>query len=530
VATLSLALAAGPAAGAKKITGKLSKPGLTVLALDKDGEAASKVAKPNGKFKLKPPAKRVSLHLRAADGTYAGPVVIDKKGKRGKKAILGVEAGAELGKVRVKNGFAKLKRDLPREDEDRKRKAKARRGVPIGAGNFGRVAASATGTPGPGQDLDRDGIPGALDIDDDGDLVLDNTDAVAAPPTTSGVLRGAVSAPPEIFDIHTELTPLPLTANANTPGSTDSQIESALPLGGRLLMEIIPGESSELDCAGDPNANPPRPGLSYCSVGGTGKVFTGGGIHAEQFPFPECCDPDGDGFGSLNPVPGGPGAANAIEHGATSAEIATGDLLIQRVTTAGVEQEYPATLQFVFATNPALVSYSDTAGNSLTLPYPGPGQDGPGSDANPLPVAAGPDGDVVLTLTFWRPQRRPIPPETANWIDLGGLTYPTLVQYVGSPADGTIQRFCPQTAFSSFDPNLVPAPTTGLPPGMTDTAADQPANPANTLTYTLNLTSCLAAYGATLDPGEKTGIDFIARVSRPEAPDDTIQNLTFAHE
>jgi hypothetical protein len=180
-ASLALLAASAPASGAaKRITGKLSAPGYTVLALDADGEAASKPTKASGKFKLKPPAKKVSLHLRAADGTYAGPVVIDKQGKRGKKAILGVKAGAELGKVKVRSGYAKLKQELPDEDQDRKQKARGKRGVPIGAGNFGRVAASATGTPGPGQDLDRDGIPGALDIDDDGDLVLDNIELSSA--------------------------------------------------------------------------------------------------------------------------------------------------------------------------------------------------------------------------------------------------------------------------------------------------------------------------------------------------------------
>jgi hypothetical protein len=524
-------LAAAPTSAAtKKITGKLSQPGFTVLALDGDGEAASKPAQANGKFKLRPPAKRVSLHLRAADGTYAGPIVIDKKGPNGKKAILGVDAGAELGKVKVRDDFAKLKDELERSDQDRKRKAKAKRGVPIGAGNFGRVAAPATGVAGPGQDLDRDGIPGALDIDDDGDLVLDNNDAVTGPsPARARAARGQ-QAPPEIFDIHTQLTPPGFTPNANTPGSTDAQIESALPIGGRLQMEIIPGDSSELDCAGDPSTYPPRPGLPYCSLGGTGRAWEGGVDLANQDPFPECCDPDGDGFGSLQPVPGRPAPANVISHGATSSQIASGDLLIQRVTTGGEETLFPATLQFVLATSPAVVSFSDTAGNSTTVSYPGPGPGDPGTEGNGFPVAAGPDGDVTLTLTFWRPQRRPIPPETGSWIDIGGLTYTTQVQHVGGPATGTVQKPCPQSAFSTSDPQLVP-PSPAVPaPGFTDLADDQPASPANTITYTLNLTDCFTALGATLDPGEETGIDFMARVSRPDAPDNAVQNLVFARE
>jgi hypothetical protein len=519
------------ALAAKPITGKLSRPGPAVIALDKNGEAASAQSAANGKFKLRPSARKASLHLRAADGTYAGPVVIAKKGKRGKRAILGVKAGAELGKVKVRDGYAKLKRPLERSDQDRKRKAKAKKGVPIGAGVFGRVATAASGSSGPGQDLDRDGIPGALDIDDDGDLVLDNNDPLTGPnPLGARAARGS-TPPQELFDIRTALTPISFTPNANTPGSTDAQIDSALPLGGRLEMEIIPGDSSELDCAGDPDADPPRPGLSYCSLGGTGRAWQGGVELADQDPFPACCDPDGDGFGSLEPLPGGPGPANVISHGATSAEIASGDLLIQRVTTGDEEILYPATLQFVFATSPALVSYSDTAGHSASIAYPGPNPGDPGTEQGEgLAVAAGTDGDIVLTLRFWRPQRRPIPPETGSWMDLGGLTYTTVINHVGGPATGTVHQPCPQSAFSTTDPQLV-APASDLPaPGFTDLAADQPANPANTITYTLNLTDCLAALGTSLDPGERTGIDFVARVSRPDAPDHAIQNLVFAAE
>ena len=52
----------------KPITGKLSRPGYTVLALAANGKATSVVAT-HGKFHLKPPAKVVTLQLRAADGT-----------------------------------------------------------------------------------------------------------------------------------------------------------------------------------------------------------------------------------------------------------------------------------------------------------------------------------------------------------------------------------------------------------------------------------------------------------------------------
>src|SRR5437867_3990827 len=141
VVALLFALVTAPLAEAAKkpITGKLSKPGYTVIALAANGKASSARAKPR-KFKLRRPAKRVTLHLRAKDGTYAGPIVVAKK-KKGKSAILGVKAGAKLGKVKVKRGkgFAKVKRKPPKKFVDAKRKARAKKGVPIGAGKFGRV-------------------------------------------------------------------------------------------------------------------------------------------------------------------------------------------------------------------------------------------------------------------------------------------------------------------------------------------------------------------------------------------------------
>ena len=157
----------------KKITGKLTEGGYTVIALAANGKAKIDRA-PKGPFKLRPPAKKVTLHLRASDGTYAGPIVVRTR-KKGKRAVEGVYAGARLGTVKVKpsQGYAKAK--LRKKWVDRKRQARAKKGVPIGAGNFGRVKSKKTHGGAPG-DLDLDGVADPLDIDDDGDKVLDNLD------------------------------------------------------------------------------------------------------------------------------------------------------------------------------------------------------------------------------------------------------------------------------------------------------------------------------------------------------------------
>src|SRR6187402_2790036 len=166
----------------KPITGTLSKPGYTVIALAPDGKARAVPAK-RGRFRLRPPGHSkpttgFTLQLRGPDGTYAGPIVIARE-KKGKGAILGVRPGAKLGKVRIANGYAMLRTKLAPKLVDGSLRARARKGVPIGAakgaGKAGLVRSKHAKGGAPG-DSDLDGIPDTLDIDDDGDLILDDYD------------------------------------------------------------------------------------------------------------------------------------------------------------------------------------------------------------------------------------------------------------------------------------------------------------------------------------------------------------------
>jgi hypothetical protein len=114
LALVALVAVSAPAAAApKRITGKLSRPGYTVIALAASGKA--RVARAtSGKFRVRPPAGSVTLQLRGTDGIYAGPVVVGRQ-KRGKLAILGVRAGARLGRISVRRGYAKVSRRLGRK-------------------------------------------------------------------------------------------------------------------------------------------------------------------------------------------------------------------------------------------------------------------------------------------------------------------------------------------------------------------------------------------------------------------------------
>jgi hypothetical protein len=314
-----------------KITGKLSSRGYTVIALAANGEAKT-ARPPRRKFRLRPPAKKVTLQLRSPDATYAGPIVVANT-SAGEEAIVGVRAGAKLGRIEVHsaNGYAEVARRLPHRYVNLKRTAGAENGVPIGADNFGRVA--VTEPTGPSSDLDLDGVPAQLDVDDDGDVTLDPFDrdsGATAARTARASNAGVVVGGRSLLNLD-----LPDAVNANAPGLTEDQIEAALPSFGALILGSLGIEAAgpddpavELDC-GDPDT-----GLIYCRRNGsTGRLTSvlyvprpPGGSPGDQFP--RCCDPDQDGFGSLAlvwvPQLGIDAHAVPLLHGATSDQVGAG--------------------------------------------------------------------------------------------------------------------------------------------------------------------------------------------------------------
>jgi hypothetical protein len=530
---LALLLACSPAGAARKpITGKLSKPNYTVIALEPSGKAAVVRAR-RGRFKVRPPAQSVTLQLRAPNGSYAGPVVVRRVKK---KAILGVRPGARLGKVRVRRGYARVKKRLGEESVDTGVLARAKRGVPIGARRFGRVRSRKARNRGFG-DRDLDGIPDVLDVDDDGDLILDRADT-STPSRSARTSQG----PGEYFGFFSRLTLyLNDTANANASSLSTQQVDAALSSHGDLLLNVLDSDplpnSPELNCGGSIQ-QPPRPvGLIYCRPHSAGGVGT---IHryppfSDEVAFPDCCDLDDDGLGKLTDDTGAlgePQTAMTLHHNATTSQIGTGDVMIQTTTKDGVTTSFLAALQYILATVPAMVSYNDDApGGATQIPYPFPGPDpgtgmggGPGLRGNPAPVSDGPDADddVELTVTFWRPQRRAVPAwgESGTWIDIGGLHYEVQVRESG--------RRCPQDAFTENHPELsTNNPSTSVNPGLTDLAPDRPADPANKFTYTLNLTRCLEANGFSWG-NEGHAFSFLA--TNPNGPDNSQQTVFFKRQ
>jgi hypothetical protein len=524
MAAVALSLGIGAASASARlapITGKLSQPGYTVIVLGYNGKVA--LAK-GPAFRVRAPDRFMTLQLRDAHGKYAGPVVV---GGKGAKVLVGVKAGAKLGTIKVLRGYAKVTGKVAARFLDHSRWAHARNGVPLGNGlNYGLVRISDhSGSRTPGGDMAHSGVPNDISIDPDADGIID-----ALKP--SGLVRASLAqsaSSTSSFGMFSQLLPggLEDTVNADASTISTAEIDATMVSWGSLYIQVEPGDANQLDCGG----------LTFCAPGGTGHLLVTGdnGLppissnYLEGPAFPACCDGGsadglanlvGPGAPVLDPGPNPPRtSALALYPGATSAQIGSGDVLIQDVTTAGVTTQIPGTLPFVFNTTPALMSWN-SGSDSATVSYPvdpgapvtpgapgPPGSGAPGTQSNPWPIG-GRAGDVVLKLTFWRPQRSGIAGAgEPAFMDVGHLSYSSN-PYVLSRS-GNQPLNCPASSYSTSDPDLVPNPDTHRN-GFVDQANDASANPANTLTYSLDLTACFAANGATLNSGDVIKDDIFA--------------------
>ena len=529
-----LALSASPADAArqKPIRGNLTAQGYTLVALADNGKVTTKRVR-SGRFSLRPPADVVTLHLRGRGGIYAGPIVVGTR-KGGRRTVHGVRAGARLGKINVRpeEGFARTANKPPRRATDRRRIGRARKGIPIGAGVFGWVR-SKPPRRAPKGDRDFDGIPDLLDIDDDGDRVLDKVDR-----SRSRRAKSAAVTAEDPLGLATGLG-APLSRTPNVHVVDDGEIDEISRELGYIIMNIPFGFSAvELDCG------PPVPaGLSYCALGGSGV--------SRGKAFPECCDGDGDGFGTMVPTDVQPDFQNFdLDHRSISTEITTGKWLFHHVTKSGDESQcpdatspnclsYQSMQQFAFTTTPALKSFDDGPGGRVPIPYP-VDFNGPGDTANnPLPVSARSGGDVILDVTLWRPQRRPTSDAecgnvpgcaVTDWLDMGGLVHFA----TGNRVEGGDPAVCPKEgAYSNPSEGLEAFELeAGESGGFLDTTGARAADPANTLSYRVNLTKCLATKGISFDKNQTRWFSFQA--SPPTDPgsgltgtDTAAQNIYF---
>ena len=323
--------------------------------------------------------------------------------------------------------------------------------------------------------------------------------------------------------------PMDQTVNEDAAGVTQSDIDSALQANLNLkLLDVPAGSPVDLDCNG----------LSFCSTGGSGEAALEGqpancANSSSTFyctvAFPSGSADPSTGFGEIvgpNAATGllgndaGGGTEFSLYPNATSAQVGSGDVITEVVTNDGTTTETPTTLDFVFNTVPAIESYSDTAGDSQTVSYPD--ASGLGTANDPLKVAAGPNGDVVVTFTVWRPQRAGVPGAgEPAFMDIGHLWY--ALDHAAAPAPGsttvgsTTAPQCPVSDYSNLSSTLSPGASTStsgstVPPsaGVIDSSADTPASPANTISFTVDVSQCLAAQGSSLPVGQPVEFDISA--------------------
>jgi hypothetical protein len=470
----------------------------------------------------------VTVQLINTRGRYAGPVVF---GGTSSRAITGVKAGTHLGKIDVvaAKGYAHLARKLARKYLDPGRWAYAHHGVPIGNGrDLGLVSfkGKKNGGTGPGQDEAHMGIPNEFNIAVPGTHTikelapaqkykqasaassgLARAERISA--ASSGLARASDNAgEPATGEWMSSLGGIMgETVNADASGITVPEIDSEMQ-GQDLFISTVVNENLnaslvELDCNG----------LSYCSANGTGEAWLNalsGAFPGQYAPFPAVSLDPKTGFGELigpavpndglvSAIPGG-GNAFLLDPQATSSQIGSGDVITTDTTIDGVTTETPQTLGFVFETTPAIVSYGDSAGDSGTITYPDTaGLGSPDKPENAIKVAAGPNGDVVVTLTFYRPQRPGVPGAgEAQFMDIGHLGYALSVLTPGQ----TTHFPCDPSDYSGLSPTLglitASVPSVGSNACvLLDSASDQPATPGstNTLSFTVDLTKWLAAAG-----------------------------------
>jgi hypothetical protein len=485
-------LAATPAQAAQRpITLKLPQRGYTVVALAANGHA--KTAKGTS-VRLVPPAAKVTLQLIGPDGRYAGPVVT---GRRGAKLSEQVRAGAKLGALKIAHGFARTKR-LGRGPAS----VLAKHGAPVGAGSFGLVKVRGAGSAGaPGADPDHDGVPNAFDVDDNGNHVIDNVDRGGKSLAKAAQVVQKPVDPKGFWMFSNFKLDLAQAINANAGAVTDAQIDAALVDRSDLAIQVPQADKVELDCGG----------LTYCSVGGTGATeIPGPTLTPAPFPGPDG-DDDGDGMATIT---AGPTGDFQLRTRATSAQIGSGDAFVEHVTTGGQELQVPGVLNYVFSTTPAIQSYSVDGGGAGTFSYP-VAEGTPGTMTHP--IAAPATGDVILHVTFWRPQRRPITGAgETGWMDMGGLGYSFDVGNPMSPPTPGVPPAPPIHPVGGCQASTV-TPGPGFGPGsdpmlgLFDAATDQPADPSHTLTLSVNLTACIAAAGGSWTSGQTLMVGLTAR-------------------
>lgn len=531
IAAAGFGLGASPALAASTTTLKLRVSGAkggSLLAMSSSGIAV-KASIRSGATSLKVPRSRVSgttLQLSDARGRYLGPVLLGSKGSKGYLTLgkgAAKKSSVNLGTAKVRKGYATLSKKVSARLLLTLAYARTSKGAPIGAGRLGlqkaakaaglarrKTARAAQGSaestiPG-GTDPDRDGLPSSIDVDDNGNGVLDNQDSEQAP-TSDGIFASMV------------LRPSNAGINVNASGVTDAQIDANMTgdYGFSITFYLSrPPSDGEVtgawvDCGA----------LPYCNYE-TGTALIGG-LSESSASLPR-----GTPWRDYSPDPRAPG--NGLEElargsfrswamglipKATSSQLSPGDIYNVNLNIAGERVDINTVALPSYPVTVPAVKTVTTGGTATNLVFGDPS--GPGvNDGTAIPLS--PAGD--LSMEYWRPQRRGVPGAGEQpFMDMGRLHYTVTIGGLRVPAgsSGSTQLQA-QREFSCDADGDALFPETAAPGtffGPADPANDAPPDPASTRTYTTNLRTCIEQARPTAFP------------TLPSIPAGTVVDATF---
>ena len=500
------ALSAGNAfaAASVKVEIKVSGAGASggsLLAISSAGKAVrTKLASKTVSLNVpKATISGTTLQLVSKSGRFLGPIVL-ASASGGKKAYLtlgkgaGAKSSLKLGTATVKKGYAALSKPLATKLLLTSSYAAAVKGAPTGSGRLGlqqsskKASAAQEGGGGggggggnggnipSGTDPDRDGLTSNIDVDDNGNGILDNQDSTQRP--ISAGLFATLS-----------LRPGDAGTNFNATGVTQAQIDANV--SGENTFNFIfyfgggdlPATTGAyVDCGA----------LSYCnSVTGTA-VLSGLSESSPDLPRGTLwrnwrVDGNRAGNGLEKITNNGQNAwAAGLQPRATTAQMAPGDLFNVVFRGAGGDVITPVALPSYPVTVPAIKTVT-SGGVATTILNGNPASPG-SNDSSAVALSAAGD----LAFDYWRPQRRGIAGTgEAALIDMGNLHYTISIGSLRT-AGGTEVRVSREFSCNAAGEPVSPESPGGDFYGPADLTADAAPNPANTRTYTTNLRSCLS--------------------------------------
>ena len=400
-----------------------------------------------------------------------------------------------------------------------------------------------------GGDCDGDGVPNVVDVDDNGNRILDAVDAVSAATTARlNLFFGLRPSFANQLNVYSGAT----RASINSYLSQNSGGDG---LGMNFFLDqqyLDPGNGTALQnvwlscTTGQPWC---APGTGTATISGLSDTppLRPGLARFQQIPwgtyFGASCDTSactpltGSDANSLAGVsrqgPSKPPTwIGAVRPTSTDAlaNVVPGDVLtINTRSASGVVATQPTTISPYFVTSPALASYGPADGSLTPVSYPlAPTTPGT-SPSWPIQV----DSSGRIKVRLWRPQRFALPGESAEYYDIGGLRWGVSVEsYTDSNSvyhQGTLQ-FCQTsdlvgvTANASANDKVQFTDSSPL-----DVATDVAQKDSRVLGFTVDVGACLAAGGYPTVSGTKTRITLLAQgAALPGGANETGMSLDVA--